>query len=103
MLSPIKPTLLNQRFSVLDPNIFMSSNKIIDLNSEAQFSPMATFNEQEFPQPSDRASLASNAEQITTLNTHLTFKGFEGKCLGFSGQVAKIQGGRGFFDMGRRA
>jgi hypothetical protein len=33
----------------------------------------------------------------------LTFKGFEGKCLGFSGQVAKIGGGRGFFDMGRRA
>ena len=41
--------------------------------------------------------------QVTTLNTHLTFKGFEGKCLGFSGHVAKINGGRGFFDMGRRA
>ena len=41
--------------------------------------------------------------KVTTLNTHLTFKGFEGKCLGFTGQVANINGGRGFFDMGRRA
>lgn len=80
----------------------MSSNKII--KDEKIFNNLI----QSINKPSEAELMKesfrqNNNIQVNTLNTHLTFKGFEGKCLGFSGQVAKINGGRGFFDMGRRA